>query len=102
MTNTIDYWRNSKDTYKLLGLKGKIISFTKINSPRKDMKDTSSYFVALSELENGDNLTLEVVGGSENVKIGDKVEVILRRIKKPLENGIVVYGIKLKKLESMF
>lgn len=96
--NIVEYWRDSKKIHKLLGLKGKIVSFTKISSSDKDGRN-SSFFVVLAKLENKRSLMLEVVDESKDIKINDNVKIVLRRTvnsTKKKEDPII-YGLKFKK-----
>ncbi|MFC1624835.1 hypothetical protein ACFL15_00435 [Patescibacteria group bacterium] len=98
MTNTISYLRDSKKYINLLGKKGKVISFTQVFSPRSSMKDISPYYICLCKLKDNTNLILSVCKESKNIQIKDKVQIVLRRIKKPSKEEIVEYGLKFKKI----
>lgn len=98
MNSTIANWRESKKLYSLLGYIGTIISLTRINSSDSSLKSPTQFFVALAKMENNINLLLPLVSESENPKIGDKIIIVLRRVKTPTKTGIIEYGLKLKKI----
>jgi uncharacterized OB-fold protein len=53
--------------------------------------------LAIVELEEGPRLTAQVVGVSEKeVKIGDEVEMVFRKIMEDSEEGLIHYGYKFK------
>ena len=91
MNSAIKNWRDSKNLSERIGLKGKIISYTQIfgNYP---------YYVAFIKLNNGIFSTLSMVSESKNIKIGDKVVCVLRKIKDPAKEELIEYGIKAKKI----
>jgi len=85
--STIEKWRKSKILSKYIGIKGVVISMT-----------TGRYIVALAKMENRINMLLQVVDESSNIKINDKVLVVLRRVKIPNKSEVVQYGHKFKKI----
>ena len=97
--NIVEYWRDSKNLDKLLGSKGKVISFTKISSSVKNGQNFS-FFVALVKLENKITHILEVVDESKNIKIFDKVKIVLRKVANDTgkNEDPIVYGFKFKKI----
>ena len=85
--STIEKWRKSKILSKYIGIKGVVISMT-----------TGRYIVALAKMENKTNMLLQVVDESNDIKINDKVIIILRRVSKPNKMEIIEYGYKFKKI----
>lgn len=96
MTNVIKNWRENRNLNHRIGIKGKIISYTQIFGTNSS--DNNPYFVAFVKLNNGIFSTLSIVSESTDIKIGDKVVLVLRRIKDPSRESIVEYGIKAKKI----
>lgn len=95
MANPIRSWRSQKITKKLLGQKGKIISWTKIFIAAPANKVQVPYAVALVELENGEKAYGQIVNYGENdLAIGKKVQSILRILHKEDDEGIIEYGLK--------
>jgi hypothetical protein len=84
------------DPYKL-NRKGKIISFTVIHVAPNGFEDQAPYALAIIELDEGPRLTAQVTDCDPNqIKIGDRVEMIFRRIGQDGEDGIIYYGYKAK------
>lgn len=118
-------WRNYKDRYRLNGYKctscgatyfekkglctcgnldfseinfsgkGKIVSFTQINSGPEVFETQAPYCVAIIDLEEGARLSAQVVDCKyEELKIGTEVEAVFRKFYKSGEKGVIHYGTK--------
>lgn len=99
MISPVKVWRRQKEIRKLLGKEGKIIAWTKIFIASKGFKKYAPYPVALVLLENGEKTYGQLVDCQEDdLKIGGKVRVILRKAKEGSSEGIIGYGIKFKPL----
>ncbi len=97
MISPVKIWRNQKRIRQLLGLEGKIVSFTKIFVPPAGFEAQAPYIVALVKLDNGRNFTAQMVDWEEKqLQIGQKVKTILRKTRDPGEEGIIPYGIKFR------
>lgn len=97
MNSPVKIWRNQKKIRSILGLTGKIISFTRIFVPPSGFESQAPYVVVIASLENKRNFTGQLVDFEEkNLKIGQKVTAVLRRTKDPGEEGIIPYGVKFK------
>jgi uncharacterized OB-fold protein len=97
MISPVKIWRNQKKIVSLLGLVGKIITYTKIHVPPVGFESQAPYVVAIAKLSNGKNYTAQLVQYNEKeLKIGLCVKTILRKTKDPGEEGIIPYGIKFK------
>jgi uncharacterized OB-fold protein len=84
------------DPYKL-NRKGKIISFTVIHVAPNGFEDQAPYALAIIELDEGPRLTAQVTDCDPNqIKIGDRVEMIFRRIGQDGEDGAIYYGYKVR------
>ncbi len=81
----------------MLGRTGKIISWTTVRVPPADFSDQAPYPVALVELDGGGRITAQLVDWEDqNLKTGQKVANVVRRIIKPNTEGVIPYGIKVK------
>ena len=86
---------------KNLGKKGKIISWCIIRSAPAEFKDQAPYAVAIAKLEDGELIVGQVVDSPlEKIKMGAKVEVVLRRLLNPRDDSPIPYGLKLRLLSS--
>lgn len=82
---------------KLSGL-GKIVSFTVIHVAAEGFEDQVPYVLAVVELEEGPKLTAQVTDcDPSEVKIGDEVEMVFRRMGEEGERGILYYGYKARR-----
>ncbi len=93
-------------SFKFKG-KGKIVTFTIVRTPVSDPEGESNehafrkipYILAIIELEEGPNLTCEIVDTEiEYVEIGNIVEVVFRKILEKGEKGVIQYGYKFKQI----
>ena len=97
MISPVKIWRHQKKIRKLLGIEGKIISFTKIFVPPAGFESQAPYIVAVVKLSSGKNYTAQLIDWDErNLTIGQKVMTVLRRTRDAGEEGVIPYGIKFK------
>ncbi len=76
---------------------GKIHTYSVIHTPTDDFKTLAPYVVAIIELDEGAHITSQIVDCDvDNVEIGDKVEMVFRKIKEEGEDGVISYGYKFK------
>lgn len=95
LNSPVKIWRNQKYLVHGIGKKGTIVSWTVIRVPPGDFSDQAPYPVALVQLEDKSVITAQVVDTAIDVlAIGQKVKTIIRRIRKPSEDGVIPYGIK--------
>jgi uncharacterized OB-fold protein len=88
------------EPYKLSG-KGKIVTFTVIYVAPNGFEDQAPYALAIIELDEGPRLTAQVTDCDPNqIKIGDRVEMVFRRIGQDGEDGAIYYGYKARLLKS--
>ncbi|MFH1447714.1 MAG: Zn-ribbon domain-containing OB-fold protein [Candidatus Micrarchaeota archaeon] len=84
-------------SYKFNG-RGNIFSFSLVTSPPSGFKLESPYMIAIVEIEEGPMLMSQIVDwhGKKELKIGDPVEVVFRKIREDGPEGIIHYGFKFK------
>jgi len=86
------------DPHKLKG-RGKIISFAVTHAAPNGFEDQVPYAIAIIELEEGPRLTAQVTDcDPDQVKIGDEVEMVFRRIGQEGNDGPIYYGYKGRKI----
>jgi hypothetical protein len=73
---------------------GKIISYTIIRVPPEGFEKNVPYAVAIIQLDEGTNISGQVVGNINNVKIGKKVKAVFRKMYEDGNAGIIHYGLK--------
>lgn len=100
MTSPVKIWRNQKNTCYLAGKNGKIVSWTIIRSPSSAYKAHAPYPVAIVALDRGIRIFAQIVDSqNKDLRKGQKVVCVIRRILEPDKEGIIPYGIKAKPVE---
>lgn len=99
MISPVKIWRRQKVIKKLLGKTGKIISWTMIMVPSADFKEYAPYPVVLVEFSDSKKAFGQLVDyHKEDLFVGKKVMCILRKVRKPTDDGVIAYGLKFKPL----
>jgi uncharacterized OB-fold protein len=76
---------------------GKVYSFSELSSGPAGFELEAPYILAIIELDEGPRLTAQVVGITEkDVKIGDRVEMVFRKIMEDSAEGLIHYGYKFR------
>ena len=84
------------DRYKFKGT-GEIVTHTTIRVAPIGFEIQSPYAVAIIQLDEGPRLTAQVVDCNPNeVKIGDKVKMVFRKISEDGKSGAIYYGYKFR------
>ena len=86
------------ESFKFSG-KGRIHTFSEVHVPPSGYELEAPYVLAIIELEEGGGamVTGQVVGISDaDVKIGDNVEMIFRKILDDGQEGLLHYGYKFR------
>lgn len=97
MISPVKIWRRQKEIRKLLGKKGTIITWTKIHMAGVEFKKFAPYPVVIAHLQSGEKVTAPLVDyGKKELRIGQKVVVVLRKVREGSEEDILAYGLKLK------
>lgn len=97
ITNSpVKIWRNQKKIAKHLGKQGVIESYTVISVPPLGFESQAPYPVVLVTTDQERLIGQLVDHEASDVRIGRKVEVVLRKVKQPSKEGIIPYGIKFK------
>ena len=97
MISPVKIWRRQKVVRERLGHRGKIISWTTIMVPSADFKDVAPYPVAIVELNDGSRAVGQLVDyQKEDLTVGREVIGILRKVRRPTDDGVIAYGLKFK------
>lgn len=76
---------------------GEIYTFSVIYAPPDDFKINAPYAVGIIKLDEGAKVTAQIVDCDvDNLNIGDKVEVVFRKITEEGKSGVISYGYKFK------
>ena len=100
MNNPVTTWRKTKELHKELGKIGKIVLWTTIFVAPAGFAQQVPYVVAIVSFGKDERKTLQVVDYDEKqLKVGQKVVCVVRRIGFPEKEDIISYGIKVKPYE---
>lgn len=98
MISPVKIWRNQKFVRQYLHQTGQIVTFTFIRVPPEHFEAQAPYPVVLVQLTDKRLMGQLVDFEKSQLKIGQKVKVILRRVREPDAEGVIPYGIKFKPL----
>ncbi len=97
MSSPIKAWREQKKISDNLGVVGKIVSWTKVRIPPHGFISEAPYIIAIVETKTKKRLMGQIVDARDlDIKIGNLVETVYRRQKRPDEEGIIYYGLKFR------
>ncbi|MBP9814574.1 OB-fold domain-containing protein [Candidatus Woesebacteria bacterium] len=100
MISPVKIWRNQKNVSNMLGKCGSIITWSVIRVPPADFMDQAPYVVVLVELDGGARIEAQLVDvDTSSVVAGQRVQTIIRRVTRPDSDGVIPYGIKVKRIE---
>jgi uncharacterized OB-fold protein len=74
---------------------GKVLSYTAVHVAAEGFEDQVPYVLAIIELEDGPRLTAQITDcNADEIKIGDEVEIVFRRMGEESQEGVIYYGFK--------
>ncbi|GAB4307755.1 MAG: Zn-ribbon domain-containing OB-fold protein [Methanobacteriaceae archaeon] len=77
--------------------KGKILTYSVIETPTDEFKNIAPYVVAIVELEEGAKVTTQIVDyDMKKIEIGKEVEMVFRKIREAGDDGVISYGFKFR------
>jgi hypothetical protein len=77
---------------------GEIYSFTMLQEAPEDFEEQAPYMLALVKLDEGPVVLAQLTDIDDSVQIGDRVEMVTRKLTTEGERGIIVYGYKFRKI----
>jgi len=77
---------------------GEIYSFTTLQEAPEGFDEQAPYMLALVKLDEGPMITAQITDVDEPVAIGDKVEMVTRKLTTEGARGMIVYGYKFRKV----
>jgi uncharacterized OB-fold protein len=100
----VKIWRNQKYIAKMLGREGKVVSWTVVRVPPGGFSSLAPYPVVIVDLTagkagliDGGRIMAQLVDWTdEDLIVGRRVKVVVRRICEPTTEGVIPYGIKVK------
>ena len=75
---------------------GEIYSFTMLGNPPSGFEEQAPYTLALIRLDEGPLLTAQLTDLDSPPRIGDRVEMVTRRLYSEGQSGMIVYGYKFR------
>jgi uncharacterized OB-fold protein len=81
------------ENFRFSGM-GRIVSYTTIRIPPEGFEKYTPYAVAIIELEEGTRISGQVIGNPDEVRVGNRVRPVFRRMYEDSTDGLIQYGIK--------
>jgi hypothetical protein len=90
-----------REQFTFTGL-GEVFSFTTLTETPDGFDEQAPYVLALVKLDEGAMVTAQItdLGEGEAVEIGDRVEMVTRKLTTEGPRGMIVYGYKFRKVLS--
>lgn len=76
--------------------RGAIESYTVVMEPPAGYEEQAPYLIALIRLDEGPLLTAQLTDVDGPISIGDRVEMVTRRLSTEGERGMIIYGYKFR------
>ena len=76
--------------------RGVVYSYTLVQEPAAEFEAQAPFYLALVQLEDGGLITAQLTDVAGDVKIGDAVEMVTRKLTTDGERGMIVYGYKFR------
>lgn len=87
------------ESYKFKGT-GEIVSYTLIHTAAEGFEGQAPYTLAIIKLDEGPQLTSQVVGDTNKIQIGTRVRSVFRKLGEDGERGMIYYGTKFVPVEA--
>lgn len=98
--NPASVWRQSQKLSSQVGKNGRVLTFTTIYSAPSGFEHQVPYSVGIIKFEDGTATSLEIVDCKiKDLKIGLKVQTVIRRIGQSDPEELIRYGVKVKPLK---
>ena len=103
MSNPSVIWRQHQKLHNFLGKTGKLLVWTKISISPLGFEHEVPYFVGIIKLDpsassgQAERMPVQIVDCIEtDLKINQKVKIVIRKIGKAKSEDVIEYGIKVK------
>ncbi|MBC8171324.1 MAG: OB-fold domain-containing protein [Anaerolineae bacterium] len=77
---------------------GEVYSFTVLQETPADFEEQSPYMLALIRLDEGPMVLAQLTDIDDAINIGDRVEMVTRKLTTEGRRGMIVYGYKFRKV----
>jgi uncharacterized OB-fold protein len=97
MTETLNEVRHEQYTFSGLG---ELFSFTVVQEPPEGYEEFAPYVVGLVKLDEGPLILAQLtdIDPGQAINIGDRVEMVTRKLTTEGTRGMIVYGYKFRKV----
>jgi uncharacterized OB-fold protein len=89
--------RQGEETFQFSG-QGEVYSYTVVQDPPTGYDWQAPYVLALVKLDEGPIVTAQLTDDVEPPQIGDRVEMVTRKLTTEGSTGMIVYGYKFRKV----
>lgn len=79
-----------------VGLRGSVYSWTTVREAPEGFIGQAPYRLALVRLDDGSLITAQLTDVDAEVAIGDRVEMVTRKLTTDGERGMIIYGYKFR------
>ncbi len=73
---------------------GEIVTYTVIHTAAEGFEGQTPYVLGIIKLDEGPQLTTQIIGMADDMEIGMKVRPVFRKLGQDGENGMIYYGTK--------
>ena len=77
---------------------GEVYSYTTLQQAPEGFENQAPYVLALVKLDEGPMVTAQITDLDDPVVIGDRVEMVTRKLTTEGKQGVIVYGYKFRKI----
>lgn len=77
---------------------GEVYSYTTLQQAPEGFEDQAPYVLALVKLDEGPMVTAQLTDVDGPVAIGDRVEMVTRKLTTEGSRGMIVYGYKFRQI----
>lgn len=91
---------NEEGAVELFPLSGKgtVLSYTTVTTPAEPFEEFAPYALALVQLDEGPTVTAQLTDLDNAPEIGQRVEMVIRKLRTDGTRGIIIYGPKFRPL----
>ncbi|QPC81248.1 Zn-ribbon domain-containing OB-fold protein [Phototrophicus methaneseepsis] len=77
---------------------GEVYTYTVVQDPPAGFESQAPYMLALVRLDEGPIVTAQITDTDGEIAIGDRVEMVTRKLATEGREGMIVYGYKFRKV----
>lgn len=77
---------------------GTVYSYTTLQEAPAEFEGVAPYHLALVELDSGNKVTAQLTDIDGQIAIGDRVEMVTRKLRTDGSRGMIIYGYKFRRV----